>query len=126
MDMDDARNPERSTVHCLIADLPQDVLLYILAFANARDINAFSTTSKYFRQISSDESLWRTVCERDRIPLSRTETVESFKRKYFARISGSLVLWGDNGSFRLGSGRAILTPTRCAINDLANQTSAAW
>lgn len=46
------------------ADFPQDIQFTILSFLCPKDIAIFSSTSKRFAPLSSDEKLWYAMCER--------------------------------------------------------------
>lgn len=48
-----------------LSQLPPETIIHVLVYSKIKDIAAFGSTCKYFREISQDNHLWSILFERD-------------------------------------------------------------
>ncbi|BAU80063.1 hypothetical protein A9K97_gp288 [Tokyovirus A1] len=48
--------------------LPNEIVLHILSFCEAKDVCSFSRTTKECLSLAEDERLWKQLCEKKKFP----------------------------------------------------------
>ncbi|AQM73360.1 F-box containing protein [Noumeavirus] len=64
--------------------LPNEIVLHVLSFCEARDVCSFSGTTKEYFLLAKDERLWRQLCEKRAFP--KRKKCDSW-REWFVRMT---------------------------------------